>query len=372
MTTTQLKAMARKVKAEIKDWVEDFKAREGRDPEKSDKDAIRSKYEAFERLQNQHKDVRRVQEASPRRVQQQQQEEEDEGPKVEGREAPEGAEEEEFPESLVEAVEEMRGIVETVAEHWRGLGLDFDEDVQVNTSPQEANQKPTLRRIHSNSESMNQAAHDTLDSNEQMLLLQSRMESEMHAIRSEANKRNQEVAEKHRQLEAALAEERRRREVAEAELRAEIEANMVKLKSFLGKVCKKLPRPQRVNVSRKWLGTRVVVKLVFVCPRTDKELEVESSDWSLWLKFAWSIVQAGNPLQLVQDIVGTVDTVRDMVETAYEAYHEVDNAQATLDAMRTDPILLPSEEEKLIQGLRDAKFYDSFTYDDQTAEWFAT
>ena len=146
---------------------------------------------------------------------------------------------------------------------------------------------------------------------------------------------------------------------------------MVKLKSFLGEVCKKLPRPQRVNVSRKWLGTRVVVKLVFVCPRTDKELEVESSDWSLWLKFAWSIVQAGNPLELVQDIVGTVDTVRDMVETAYAAYHEVDNAQTTLDAMRTDPILLPSEEEKLIQGLRDAKFYDSFTYDDQTAEWVA-
>jgi hypothetical protein len=87
MTTTQLKAMARKVKAEIKDWVEDFKAREGREPEKSDKDAIRSKYEAFERLQNQHKDVRRVQEASPRRVQQQQQQEEEEGPQVEGREA---------------------------------------------------------------------------------------------------------------------------------------------------------------------------------------------------------------------------------------------------------------------------------------------
>ena len=192
------------------------------------------------------------------------------------------------------------------------------------------------------------------------------------SIRRKANKDNQEVAERHRQLEAALDEERRRREVAETELRADIEAKMVKLKTFIGEVCKKLPRPQRVDVSRKWLGTRVVVKLVFVCPRTDKELEVESSDWSLWLKFAWSIVQAGNPLELVQDIVGTVDTVRDMVETAYEAYHEVDNAQATLDAMRTDPILLPSEEEKLIQGLRDAKFYDSFTYDAQTAEWFAT
>ena len=64
--------------------------------------------------------------------------------------------------------------------------------------------------------------------------------------------------------------------------------------------------------------------------------------------------------------------MKETVEQAYAVYHEFDNAQTTLDAMRTDPILLPSEEEKLIQGLRDAKFYDSFTYDDQTAEWFAT
>ena len=125
-------------------------------------------------------------------------------------------------------------------------------------------------------------------------------------------------------------------------------------------------------MSKKWLRTRVIVKLVFVCPRTDKELEVESSDWSLWLKFAWSIVQTGNQIFIQGDLVGMVDAVKETVETAYAAYHEVDNAQTTLDAMRTDPILLPSEEEKLIQGLRDAKFYDSFTYDDQTAEWFAT
>ena len=60
-----------------------------------------------------------------------------------------------------------------------------------------------------------------------------------------------------------------------------------------------------------------------------------------------------------------------MVESAYAAYHEVDSAQATLEAMKREPILLPSEEEKLIQGLRDAKFFDIFDYDDQKAEWFA-
>ena len=82
------------------------------------------------------------------------------------------------------------------------------------------------------------------------------------------------------------------------------------------RLCKKLPRPQRVDVSKKWLRTRVIVKLVFVCPRTDKELEVESSDWSLWLKFALSIVQTGNQIFIQQDAVGTVRAVKEMVETA--------------------------------------------------------
>ena len=124
-------------------------------------------------------------------------------------------------------------------------------------------------------------------------------------------------------------------------------------------------------MSRKWLGTRAVIKLVFVCPRTQQEVEVESSEWSLWLKFAWSIVQTGNALLVQQDIVGTIDSAKAMVESAYAAYHEKDDTQATLDAMRNEPMLLPSEEEKLIKGLRDANFFEKFRYDDQTAEWVA-
>ena len=127
---------------------------------------------------------------------------------------------------------------------------------------------------------------------------------------------------------------------------------------------------QRVDVARKWRGTRTVLKLVYVCPRTGTELEVESTEWSLWLKFAWSIVQTGNALLVQQDIVGAIDSATAMVESAYAAYHEVDSAQATLEAMKREPILLPSEEEKLIQGLRDVKFFEIFDYDDQKAEWF--
>ena len=156
-----------------------------------------------------------------------------------------------------------------------------------------------------------------------------------------------------------------------ATIRSDMETKLAALKSFVGQVCRKLPRPQRVDVARKWRGTRTVLKLVYVCPRTGMELEVESSEWSLWLKFAWSIVQTGNALLVQQDIVGAIDSAMAMVEGAYAAYHEVDSAQATLEAMKREPILLPSEEEKLIQGLRDAKFFEIFDYDDQNAEWLA-
>ena len=82
-------------------------------------------------------------------------------------------------------------------------------------------------------------------------------------------------------------------------------------------------------------------------------------------------MQTGNALLIQQDIVGTIDSAKAMVESAYAAYHEDDGTQATLDAMRSDPILLPSEREKLIKGLRDEKFFEKFRYDHQTAEWVA-
>ena len=108
---------------------------------------------------------------------------------------PEGADEDEFLESLVEMVDEMRDAVEDVAGFWRGLGLDFDEDVQVNAAapaPSQAaaaaaagtssNAAPTgdavppagaaVRppailppRAYSDSAAMNQRAHEVLASN---------------------------------------------------------------------------------------------------------------------------------------------------------------------------------------------------------------
>ena len=61
-----------------------------------------------------------------------------------------------------------------------------------------------------------------------------------------------------------------------------LEGRVAELKEYVGALCKAVPRPARIDASREWLGTRKVLKLVFVCPVTGFELTVESRSWSLW------------------------------------------------------------------------------------------
>ena len=46
-------------------------------------------------------------------------------------------------------------------------------------------------------------------------------------------------------------------------------------------------------------------------------------------------------------------------------------ADGGFDEMMRKPLLLPSEQEKLLTGLRKAGFFDKFRYDEQNAVWIA-
>ena len=54
---------------------------------------------------------------------------------------------------------------------------------------------------------------------------------------------------------------------------------------------------------------------------------MESSEWPLWLKFAWSLVQTTSTNVVQNDVVGTIDALEDVYESAYAAYHEADNTK---------------------------------------------
>ena len=61
-----------------------------------------------------------------------------------------------------------------------------------------------------------------------------------------------------------------------------LEGRVAELKIYVAGLSKTIPRPARIEASRKWLGARKILKLVFVCPVTAMELVVESKSWSLW------------------------------------------------------------------------------------------
>ena len=53
------------------------------------------------------------------------------------------------------------------------------------------------------------------------------------------------------------------------------------------------------------------------------------------------------------------------MKNAYDAYHEGEADQKSFDTLLRAPLLLSSEVDQLIQGLRREKFFDVFKYDAQ-------
>ena len=57
------------------------------------------------------------------------------------------------------------------------------------------------------------------------------------------------------------------------------------------------------------------------------------------------------------------------MKNAYDAYHESEADQKSFDTLLRAPLLLSSEVDQLIQGLRRKKFFDVFKYDAQRGDW---
>merc|ERR1712070_1292767 len=87
-----------------------------------------------------------------------------------------------------------------------------------------------------------------------------------------------------------------------------------------------------------------------------------------WLKFCYSLAESGVNV-ITGDLIGAAGSGIEAVKNAYNAYHEKDRTQQSLDVLMRAPLLLPTEQEQLIQSLRDQKFFDDFKYDPQRGQW---
>ena len=174
-------------------------------------------------------------------------------------------------------------------------------------------------------------------------------------------------------LKADLAEVLRsefdtRGEVTMADVLALLDERDGELRAFVAEVAKKLPRPARIETSSSFLGVRRHVRLVFVCPRTRNELVVKSSEWSLWLKFAISLFKTGHVI-VGGDLLAAGEAGIDAIQAAYGAYHQDARDATTFETLLRSPLLLSSEQDRLIAGLRAEGFEEKFGYNAQSGEW---
>jgi hypothetical protein len=151
------------------------------------------------------------------------------------------------------------------------------------------------------------------------------------------------------------------------QVRAYMEENVATLKTFIADVAKKLPNPVKFSVVSGKMTKKI--KLHFVCPKSGFELCTETSDWNKWVKAGFSLVQLG---KAVVDIglgnpLGLVTTGVKCFKGIYESFQEKDDED--FNTFISEPFLTSEEQDKLITGLKKAKFFDQFEYDAQLGAW---
>ena len=72
---------------------------------------------------------------------------------------------------------------------------------------------------------------------------------------------------------------------------------------------------------------------------------------------------------LMGDALGAADKGVAAARAAYVAFSK--KAESGFDEMMRKPLLLPTEQEKLLTGLRKEGFFETFRYDPQNAVWIA-
>lgn len=155
------------------------------------------------------------------------------------------------------------------------------------------------------------------------------------------------------------------------DIREYIDSRIAEVKDFIAEVVKKLPLP--CSFSDEGLIIKKIT-LYFECsskcspsclypgPDKAKRFTTQTKTVHKWLKVAFSAIQLGkaiwenNPI----DALGAI-------KSAYDACME--QYDKDFKAFCSEPFLTSEEQDNLINQLRDASFFNYFTYDAQNAGW---
>lgn len=153
------------------------------------------------------------------------------------------------------------------------------------------------------------------------------------------------------------------------DLKDYVDENIDMLKDFVADIVKKLPLPDKYDTEGRIRKTLI---LHFACgcgsdrciyPH-DRAFTIESKQWNKWLKVAFTTVKLGKaaliPAVGVGDAVGAIKDIYDIYKTPEQ--------QDYLSYIK-EPFLTSEEQDKLVEQLRGANFFQVFNYNSKTAKW---
>jgi len=142
-----------------------------------------------------------------------------------------------------------------------------------------------------------------------------------------------------------------------------IEAKLADVKNMIPPA---LPVPTEIEVKKKLGGLQKKVILRYICEVTKTEVKVESADWSMWLKASVCLVAAG--MCVMTGDIGAA--TKNSVLAVKSAYAEYAGDPAELDKkIQENTFLTSKENDRLVEGLRKAKFFDQMKYDHNGRRW---
>ena len=159
------------------------------------------------------------------------------------------------------------------------------------------------------------------------------------------------------------------------ELEATVDARFDEMKEFLADVQKKLPVPARFESKNKMAGAVKQLILHFHCDAkqesclyagADSSFTTETKTANKWLKVCYAGVKLGLSVAGT-DPIGTLEGLKDVYDKVREPGYD-----AEFKAFCSEPFLTSSEQDSLINQLRDKDFFNYFGYNAQTARWECT
>ncbi len=167
------------------------------------------------------------------------------------------------------------------------------------------------------------------------------------------------------------------------DLKRYVDQHVAELKEFIAEINKKLPIPSNFSSEGR---IRKTLTLFFTCARQgdrclfpkDRPFTTQTREFNRWLKVAISAVKLGvaavtsvTPAGVIVSGPSMAGASLDIVRTLYDAITENPNDEEFMSIAR-EPFLTSEEQDFLITQLRDARYFQFFQYDAQTASWVCT